>query len=70
MNMRVDRTVVEIKSIGSLTEHEDDFCSTLFPDERLSLVWELTKEVYSFGREFNAESRLQRNIVHIFRRES
>jgi hypothetical protein len=68
--MRVDRTVVEIKSIGSLTEHEDDFCSFLLPDERLSFVWELTKEVYSFGREFNAESRLQRNIVHIFRRES
>jgi len=32
--------------------------------EALLFVWELTMEIYSFSGDFDAESRLQRNIVN------
>jgi len=34
---------------------------------RLGIVWELTKDVMSFQRGFDAESGLQRNVVSLVR---
>ncbi len=42
---------------------------SLSPSERMSFVWELTKEVFSFSEKFNVESRLQRNVVNLIRRK-
>lgn len=38
------------------------------PAECLSFVWKLTKEVYSLSGEYDVESRLQRDVIHIVRK--
>jgi len=37
-------------------------------DERISLVWDLTKEIYALTGEYDVKSRLQRNVVKIIRK--
>jgi len=37
---------------------------------RFGSVWELTIDVMSFQRGFDAKSRLQRNVVHLIRQSS
>ena len=37
------------------------------PDERLSQVWELTREAWSFLQGAHAEQRLQRNVAVLIR---
>lgn len=37
------------------------------PTELFSFVWKLTKEVYSLSGDFDAEQRLQRNVVKLIR---
>lgn len=41
----------------------------LTPAERIRMVWPLTREAYTFKEGNLAESRLQRHIVRILRRE-
>ena len=38
--------------------------------ERLSAVWELTRDVWAFFQEANAERRLQRDVVVLVRGKS
>ena len=59
--MKVDREKIRIlhspqESIEAVTH--------LSKGEKLSFVWELTVEIYSLSGDFDAKSRLQRNIVH------
>jgi hypothetical protein len=37
------------------------------PAERLSEVWDLTRDVWAFFRETNAEQRLQRDVAVLIR---
>ncbi len=46
---------------------ENDLAGTT-PAERISIVWPLTLEVWSFKEQTDAESRLPRHIVHLRRR--
>jgi hypothetical protein len=46
---------------------ENDLAGTT-PAERISIVWPLTLEVWSFKEQTDAESRLARHIVHLRRR--
>ncbi len=39
------------------------------PEERILLVWPLTKEVISLSPKHNAERRLQRHVTRLIRRE-
>ncbi len=39
------------------------------PEERISLVWPLTREIASLSVKHNAERRLQRHVTGIVRRE-
>ena len=39
------------------------------PAERLSEVWDLTRDVWAFFRETNAEQRLQRDVAVLIRGE-
>jgi hypothetical protein len=47
---------------------EGDMVQTT-PEERLAMVWPLTLSAWSFKGDPFAESRLQRHIVHLQRRE-
>ena len=38
--------------------------------ELLSMIWEITKDVWAFVGEKDAERRLQRNVVSLIRRKS
>ncbi|MHC4872152.1 MAG: hypothetical protein ACYTFY_09935 [Planctomycetota bacterium] len=65
--MKIDKSKVRISKLSDHTQEEK---SDLPAEELVSHVWELTKEVYSFTGEFDAESRLQRDVVSFKRRTS
>jgi hypothetical protein len=46
----------------------DDYVSGT-PEERISLVWPLTREITSLSVRYNAERRLQRHVTRLIRRE-
>ncbi|MDQ3374335.1 MAG: hypothetical protein M3521_10670 [Acidobacteriota bacterium] len=52
-----------------LKEETDDLKNTT-PAERWAMMWQLALDAWAFKGEPLAESRLQRNIVRVFRRES
>jgi hypothetical protein len=62
--MKLDRKVVKVRRGGAGERKE---ASPHTPGELLAFVWELTAEAYSLGRDFDAESRLQRDVVHVIR---
>jgi hypothetical protein len=39
------------------------------PEDRILLVWPLTKEITSLSSKHNAERRLQRNVTRLIRRK-
>lgn len=49
--------------------HNDDYVPGT-PEERINLVWELTKEACSLSNKYDAEQRLQRHITRLIRRKS
>ena len=53
----------------SLQEETDDLKNTT-PEERWAMMWQLALDAWAFKGEKVAESRLQRNIVRVYRRES
>lgn len=62
----MDRKYIKIYKIG---DREDCDFVDLPSSECISLVWELTKEVYGLSGEYDVESRLQRNVVNIIRKQ-
>ena len=40
------------------------------PNELFLMVWEITKDMYSFVEGKDAERRLQRDVVSIYRKQS
>jgi hypothetical protein len=57
----------KIKIVHNKNDASDDYVLAS-PEECMSFVWELTKEVYSLSGEYDVESRLQRHVVHIIRK--
>ena len=39
------------------------------PGDRIGMVWPITMDAWAFNKQGNAESRLQRHIIHIYRRK-
>ena len=48
---------------------EDDLAGTT-PAERIAMVWPMTLDAWAFLGDPGAESRLQRHVVRVVRRES
>ncbi len=48
--------------------HNDNYVAGT-PEERIYLVWPLTKEIASLSPEHDAERRLQRHVTVLLRRE-
>jgi hypothetical protein len=63
--MRLQKNVFKVLPMKS-PEAEDDFVD-LPPAELLSLVWDLTEEVFSLSGEYDVKSRLQRDVVTIIK---
>jgi len=64
--MRMDRKHIAVHK--TKIPQNDEYVD-LPPDECISFVWELTKEIYSLTGEYDAQSRLQRNVVNIIRKQ-
>ena len=65
-DLRVARNKVRL-----LRSHQiEDPASTLTQEELLASAWELTEEIYSLAGHYDAQSRLQKNVVFVNRRES
>jgi hypothetical protein len=64
--MKLQRNIFKIVPMKS-PEAKDDFVN-LSPSECLSLVWDLTEEVFSLSGDYDVKSRLQRDVVNIIRR--
>lgn len=64
--MKLDRNSTKITN---LKVAESD---VIYADkaELISMVWEITKDVWAFVGEKDAERRLQRNVVSLIRRKS
>ncbi len=63
--MKLKRTIV--KKIDMENDTDVGFVKGT-PEERFLMVWELTKDAWSFVKDFDAEQRLQRNITNIIRK--
>lgn len=64
---RLDRNFVRIYRSHAAADDGGYMPGTA--EERLSQVWELTREVWVFFRETDAEQRLQRDVAVLIRRE-
>ena len=57
-------------AIYRITDHRNDDYVPGTPEDRLNLVWPLTREIASLSVKHNAERRLQRHVTRLIRRES
>ena len=62
--MKVNRDIVTLKK---LSDKDDGFVDAS-PQERISMVWELTKEAWYFKDRENVEQRLQRDVAKLIRK--
>ena len=67
--MKLEKRKIQIIKMHDQTTNDDEYVkgSIAF---RFGSVWELTIDVMSFQRGFDAKSRLQRNVVHLIRQSS
>ncbi|GAB4219417.1 MAG TPA: hypothetical protein PL059_05295 [Spirochaetota bacterium] len=61
---KLERKIVAKKS---LKEVESEYIEAT-PEERISMVWEITCDTWAFMSDTNVERRLQRNITAVIRR--
>jgi hypothetical protein len=66
--MKVSERNIQVRKT-SLKEENDDLKNTT-PEQRWAMMWQLTLDAWAFKGEPIAESRLQRNIVRVYRRKS
>jgi hypothetical protein len=60
MELKVDRRKCVLKKL----DEEDSGYVDAEPADRISMVWELTKQAWAFAG-INAEQRLQRNVAKL-----
>ena len=65
--MRLDRKSVHLFKTGVA---QAEASATMTKSEAFAFVWELTQEVFSLSRRYNVQSRLQRHVVSVTRKQS
>ena len=65
--MKLDRKAVKIINSRSVTDEEFVIADSA---SLFEMVWEITRDLWSFTGGYDAERRLQRNAVNIIRRKS
>ena len=63
--MRLNRKIVKLKKMSK----DDDSFVDASPAERISMMWELTVEVWSLKDKSVAQRRLQRHITRLIKRK-
>ena len=53
--------------LKKMTKEEDNYMDAS-PAQRVAVVWELTREIWSLKDKKNVERRLQRNITRLIRK--
>ena len=66
MDQKLNRNHTALKRLGD--DADDNFVPGT-PEERLELAWRLTVEACSLTKHLDAESRLQRHVTRLIRRE-
>jgi hypothetical protein len=66
-DMKMDRSVI---NRIHLKKDEDDGYINANRAELIAMVWEITKDSWSFVRGANVEQRLQRDVAMLIRRKS
>jgi hypothetical protein len=62
------RRKIRVMSVREQRDHVD--VTRLTPEQRLDMMWQLALDAWAFkGDSRNAESRLQRHVVRVYRRE-
>jgi hypothetical protein len=56
-------------AIYRISDHRNDDFVPGTPEDRISLVWPLTREIVSLNEKYDAERRLQRHVTRLVRRE-
>ena len=64
--MKMDRKQASLKKMTK----EDDCYVAASPAERLSLMWEITAEVWSLKDKKSVERRLPRNVANLIKQQS
>ena len=61
-----------VTRLTTLEESDDagDLRDSTTPEERWTMTWELSQNLYAFKEKTFAEPRLQRHIIRVSRRES
>jgi hypothetical protein len=62
--MKLDRSKVKFLKIS---EDQDDGYVEGDPGERFVMVWEITRDLWGFGGNGDAERRLQRDVTTLIR---
>jgi len=63
IDMKLARNIVKLKRM----DKTDDSFMDASPAERVSAVWEITRELWSLRAKERAEQRLQRNAANLVR---
>ena len=66
-NLKVNRKIVKLKKMTKENDWEDNFVDAS-PAQRVSMVWELTAEVWSLKDKSIAQRRLQRHITRLIKK--
>jgi hypothetical protein len=64
--MKLNRSVV---SVSKMAKSNTEEVAQISKKDALLYVWDVTQEVYSFTGGFDAESRLQRDVVSLTRKQ-
>lgn len=62
----MNRAIVRKKRLHDPDERDD--LKGKSPEELMGMVWQMTKDAWSFREGFDAESRLQRHVVVLKKR--
>jgi hypothetical protein len=55
--------------IYRMSDHRNDDLVPGTPADRISLVWPLTREIFSLSKKHDVEQRLQRHVTRLVQRE-
>lgn len=61
--MKHKRNLVILKK---MTKEDDNYASSS-PQERVSMIWDITAEIWSLRDEKSVEQRLQRNVTNLIK---
>jgi len=64
--MKMNRNIVHLSRAGA---EPPEAPAAMTKAEAFAFVWELTQEVFSLSGRYDAESRLQRHVVSIARKQ-